>query len=229
MTNTNLLELKGIKKSYTTAGETLVVLNNANLQIQAQKKVAIVGESGSGKSTLLHIASLLDKFDAGEIFLEGKEISRLKDKEKSTIRNKNFGFVYQSHLLLQEFTVLENILMPILIERKIKKADKARAGELLTKLNILECASKFPVELSGGQQQRVAIARALIQSPKIVFADEPTGNLDPDTAKLVRSLFNTLIAEEGISLVIVTHDMNMAESCDDIYHLEDKFLVEYLD
>lgn len=225
MTSTNLLELKNIKKSYTTAGVTLVVLDNASLIIQPQQKIAIVGESGSGKSTFLHIASLLDNFDAGEIFLDGREISKLKDKEKSTIRNKNFGFVYQSHLLLQEFTVLENILMPILIERKIKKADKARAGELLTKLNILECASKFPTELSGGQQQRVAIARALIQSPKIVFADEPTGNLDPETAKIVRELFNILIAEEGISLVIVTHDMNLATSCDKVYHLKHKQLI----
>lgn len=222
---TNLLELKNIKKSYTTAGETLVVLDNANLTIQAQQKVAIVGESGSGKSTFLHIASLLDKFDGGEIFLEDQEISKLKDKAKSVIRNKNFGFVYQSHLLLQEFTVLENILMPILIERKIKKADTAKAKELLAKLNILECAKKFPTELSGGQQQRVAIARALVQSPKIVFADEPTGNLDPETAKTVKDLFNSLIAEQGISLVIVTHDMTMAESCDKVYNLKHKQLI----
>ncbi|HAG52633.1 MAG TPA: lipoprotein-releasing system ATP-binding protein LolD [Alphaproteobacteria bacterium] len=223
---TNILELKNIKKTYNTAGNILTVLDGANLSVQEQQTVAIVGESGSGKSTFLHIASLLDKFDEGEILLDGKEISSLKDKEKSVIRNKNFGFVYQSHLLLQEFTVLENILMPILIERKIKKADRIRAGELLAKLNILECASKFPTELSGGQQQRVAIARALIQSPKIVFADEPTGNLDPETAKTVKDLFNSLIAEENISLVIVSHDLTLANSCDKVYKLEDKQLIE---
>tara|TARA_Y100001960_G_scaffold333025_1_gene436067 strand:- start:1134 stop:1817 length:684 start_codon:yes stop_codon:yes gene_type:complete len=222
---TNLMELKNITKSYTTAGEKLVVLDDTNLVVQEKQKVAIVGESGSGKSTFLHIASLLDSFDAGEIIFDDKDISKLKDKEKSTIRNKNFGFVYQAHLLLQEFTVLENILMPILIERSIKKADKVRAGELLAKLNILECANKFPTELSGGQQQRVAIARALIQSPKVVFADEPTGNLDPETAKVVKELFNSLIEQEDISLVIVTHDMTMAKSCDVIYKLENKKLV----
>tara|TARA_Y100000588_G_scaffold72398_1_gene74721 strand:- start:62 stop:745 length:684 start_codon:yes stop_codon:yes gene_type:complete len=226
MTNPIILELKNIKKTYNTAGNILTVLDGANLSIKQQSKVAIVGESGSGKSTFLHIASLLDKFDEGEILLDGKEISNLKDKNKSEIRNKNFGFVYQAHLLLQEFTVLENILMPILIERSIKKDDTKRAESLLAKLNILECKDKFPTELSGGQQQRVAIARALIQSPKIVFADEPTGNLDPETAKVVKQLFDSLIEEEKISLVIVTHDMRMAESCDDIYHLEEKQLIE---
>jgi len=223
---TNILELKSIKKTYNTAGNILTVLDGANLNVQEQQTVAIVGESGSGKSTFLHIASLLDKFDEGEIIFGGKDISKLKDKEKSIIRNKNFGFVYQSHLLLQEFTVLENILMPILIERSIKKADKQRAEELLEKLNITECAEKFPTELSGGQQQRVAIARALIQSPKIVFADEPTGNLDPETAKTVKDLFNTLITEEKISLVIVSHDLTLAKSCDVIYKLDNKQLVE---
>lgn len=225
MTNPIILELKNIKKTYNTAGNILTVLDGANLSIKQQSKVAIVGESGSGKSTFLHIASLLDKFDEGRILLDGKEISNLKDKDKSEIRNKNFGFVYQAHLLLQEFTVLENILMPILIERSIKKDDTKRAEDLLEKLNILECKDKFPTELSGGQQQRVAIARALIQSPKIVFADEPTGNLDPETAKVVKQLFDSLIEEEKISLVIVTHDMKMAESCDKIYHLRNKQLM----
>jgi lipoprotein-releasing system ATP-binding protein len=225
MTNqTSLLELQNITKSYITAGEKLIVLENANLIIEKQTKIAIVGESGSGKSTFLHIASLLDHFDNGKIILEGKEISNLKDKDKSVIRNKNFGFVYQAHLLLQEFTVLENVLMPILIERKIKKEDTAYAMSLLKKLNIESYAKKFPSELSGGQQQRVAIARALVQKPKIVFADEPTGNLDPATAKMVKELFNNLIAEQGIALVIVTHDMNMAESCDKIYKLQNKSL-----
>lgn len=227
MTNSlnNILELKNIKKTYNTAGSILTVLDNANLSIQPKQKVAIVGESGSGKSTFLHIASLLDHFDEGEVLFNNTDISKLKDKEKSSIRNKNFGFVYQSHLLLQEFTVLENVLMPVLIERSIKKEDTAKALGLLEKLKITECSNKFPTELSGGQQQRVAIARALIQSPKIVFADEPTGNLDPETAKTVKDLFNDLIAQEGISLVIVTHDMTMAKSCDKIYHLRHKQLM----
>ena len=226
LVNNTVLELKNIKKSYNTAGNVLQVLDGANLVVQEQQKVAIIGESGSGKSTFLHIASLLDSFDGGEIMFDGKDISKLKDKEKSHIRNKNFGFIYQAHLLLQEFTVLENILMPVLIERRIKKEDTARALDLLTKLNIAETAEKFPTELSGGQQQRVAIARALIQSPKIVFADEPTGNLDPETAKTVRELFDQLISEEKISLVIVSHDMNLAKSCDKVYLLQEKQLLE---
>lgn len=219
-----ILELKDIHKSYTTAGVTLEVLKGANLEVEKGQTVAIIGESGSGKSTLLHIASLLDYTDSGEIIFDGKKIKDLPDKEKSKIRNKNFGFVYQSHLLMKEFTVLENILMPILIERKVKKKDTKKALDLLEKLNIVECAEKFPSELSGGQQQRVAIARGLIQTPKVVFADEPTGNLDPETAKIVRDLFNSLIQEEGISLVIVSHDISLAETCDKVYKLEDKQL-----
>ncbi|MCP4354489.1 MAG: ABC transporter ATP-binding protein [Proteobacteria bacterium] len=226
MSKNTILELNDIHKTYHTAGVALEVLKGANFKVSEKQTVAIVGESGSGKSTFLHIASLLDSFDRGKIIFKGKHISGLPDKEKSKIRNKNFGFVYQSHLLMKEFTVLENILMPILIEHSIKRRDKEKATDLLVKLNIAELANKFPTELSGGQQQRVAIARALIQTPKVVFADEPTGNLDPETARVVREVFNQIIQEEGSSLVIVTHDMTLAETCDKIYRLEDKVLLE---
>lgn len=220
--NNIILELQNISKTYKLPKNSLEVLKNANLQINEKEKIAIVGESGSGKSTFLHIASLLDDFDNGKIFFNGNQIDNISDKEKSKIRNKNFGFVYQSHMLLNEFTIIENVLMPILIERSIKKKDKDKALDLLSKLNIQDCANKYPLELSGGQQQRVAIARSLIQSPKVVFADEPTGNLDPETALIVRKLFNQIIQEEGTSLIIVTHDMNLAETCDIIYKLENK-------
>ena len=221
-----ILELNDIHKTYYTAGVALEVLKGANFKVSEKQTVAIVGESGSGKSTFLHIASLLDNFDDGRIIFKRRQIQGLCDKKKSKIRNKNFGFVYQSHLLMKEFTVLENVLMPKLIEHSIKKKDKEKALDLLAKLNISELADKFPIELSGGQQQRVAIARALIQSPKVVFADEPTGNLDPETAKVVREVFNQIIQEEGSSLVIVTHDMALAKTCDKIYKLENKVLLE---
>lgn len=212
-----MLQAKGIKKSYGN----LNVLNGVNIEIQKGEIVSIVGSSGAGKSTLLHILGTLDTPDAGTIFLENQEISAFKGKKLAAYRNQHIGFVFQFHHLLPEFTALENICVPGWIAGTNTKKLQGKALELLALLNLKNRADHKPSELSGGEQQRVAVARALINSPDIVMADEPTGNLDSQNAKELHQLFINLKEQFRQTFLIVTHNEQLAGMSDRVLHMKD--------
>lgn len=207
-----VLELEGISKSYTQGGTTLPVLDNISFSLKAGEVISIIGSSGSGKSTLLHIAGLLDSADKGIVLIADKPATK-----KDELRLKYIGFIYQFHHLLSDFTVLENILMPSLIIGK-KGAD---AYKLMDALSITDKAKSYPCQLSGGQQQRVAIARALVNKPKVVLADEPTGNLDNKNAIEVFELMKNIAKATHTAFLIATHNMSLAEGSDKIFRLQD--------
>jgi len=210
-----VLELEGISKSYTQGGSKFCVLDSISFAINAAEVVSIIGASGSGKSTLLHIAGLLDDADKGTVLIAGKPVLM-----KDDLRLKYIGFIYQFHHLLSDFTVLENILMPSLIIGK-KETDPY---ELIKALGIQDKAKSYPSQLSGGQQQRVAIARALINKPKLVLADEPTGNLDNKNALEVFELMKNIAKSTNTAFLIATHNMGLAEQSDKIFRLQDQKL-----
>lgn len=206
-----IIELKNIVKQYTLEDETITVLKNINLEIKKGEYAAIVGPSGSGKSTLMHIIGLLDKPTTGDIFIEGKDISDLTDTQTSILRNEFVGFVFQQFNLLNKLTVLENVLLPtIYTRRKLDYDPKEKAMYLLERFGIAEKAKSFTNKLSGGQQQRVAITRALINKPKLILADEPTGNLDTKTGDKIMELLGELNREDGNTILIVTHEPDVA-------------------
>lgn len=222
----NVLGCVDICKSYPQVGGELQILKNINFTVGYGETVSIVGSSGSGKSTLLHILSGLDKATSGESYIDNEKISNELDGKVCHIRNKKVGFIYQFHHLLGEFTALENVLMPILINGRVTDKDKKFACELLDELNLSKRISHMPSQLSGGERQRVAIARAVINNPKIVFADEPTGNLDNHTGSQVLEIFLKLQKELNTSVVIVTHDMSIAEKAQTRYRLLDTQLIK---
>jgi lipoprotein-releasing system ATP-binding protein len=201
-----ILEAKEITKTFGS----LEVLKGIDLQVKESEILSIVGASGAGKSTLLHILGTLDRPDRGTILYQGKDITRLKDKELSEFRNKNIGFVFQFHHLLPEFTALENICIPAFIAGQSRRKAESRALELMELLNLTARKSHKPSALSGGEQQRVAVARALINSPGIVFADEPTGNLDSTHSEELHKLFLHLRDELGQTFIVVTHNQSLA-------------------
>lgn len=205
-----MIEIKNIQKSYGA----LNVLKGIDLTIAEGEIISIVGASGAGKSTLLHILGTLDKADQGEYEFKGEKINSYNEKKLSQFRNKHIGFVFQFHQLLPEFTALENVCMPALIGGKKMSDVKDRALELLRFLNVEARAQHKPSELSGGEQQRVAVARALINNPEIIFADEPSGNLDSANAKELHQLFFRLRDEFKQSFVIVTHNEELADMAD---------------
>ena len=205
-----LISAKGIKKSYGT----LEVLRGIDLEIAKGEIVSIVGASGAGKTTLLTILGTLDKSDDGKLVIDGEDVSAMGSKQVSSFRNKRIGFVFQFHHLLPEFTALENVCMPAFIAKTPKADAEKRAKELLSMLGLSERESHKPSELSGGEQQRVAVARALINNPAVVFADEPSGNLDSATSKHLHELFFTLRKELGQTFVIVTHNEEFASMAD---------------
>lgn len=205
-----MIEIKDIKKSY---GE-LQVLKGIDLMIPEKKIVTIVGASGAGKSTLLHILGTLDTPDSGEIWYDGENIARYSPGKLAAFRNKNIGFVFQFHHLLPEFTALENVCMPAWIKGDSKKEAEKKALELLERLGLQDRVAHKPAELSGGEQQRVSVARALINSPKVILADEPSGNLDTHTKNELHQLFFTLRDELNQTFVIVTHDTELAAMSD---------------
>lgn len=205
-----MIEIKDIKKSY---GE-LQVLKGIDLLIPEKKIVTIVGASGAGKSTLLHILGTLDTPDSGEIWYDGENIARYSPGKLAAFRNKNIGFVFQFHHLLPEFTALENVCMPAWIKGDSKKEAEKKALELLERLGLQDRVAHKPAELSGGEQQRVSVARALINSPKVILADEPSGNLDTHTKNELHQLFFTLRDELNQTFVIVTHDTELAAMSD---------------
>lgn len=215
----NAIEVAGLKKSYHDAsGSKCPVLKDLSLTVAEGEVVAIVGSSGSGKSTLLHCIGGLDDFDEGSIIIAGTSLSGLSEKARGTLRNQKMGFVYQFHHLLPEFTALENVAMPLLIARKDETAQKA-AREVLAAVGLSERLFHYPSQLSGGERQRTAIARALVTHPACILADEPTGNLDSDTASEIFGLFTHLAHQEKTAVVIVTHDLSLAARCDRILSL----------
>jgi lipoprotein-releasing system ATP-binding protein len=206
----SLITATGIKKSYAA----LEVLRGVELQIGKSEIVSVVGASGAGKTTLLTILGTLDKADAGTLIIDGQDISLLKSKQIASFRNQRIGFVFQFHHLLPEFSAIENICMPAFIANKSKSEAENRAKELLDLLGLADRGTHKPSELSGGEQQRVAVARALINNPAVVFADEPSGNLDSATSKSLHELFFKLRKELGQTFVIVTHNEELAGMAD---------------
>lgn len=215
----SVISVKDLCKSFSQGKEKINVLESINLQVEAGQVVALMGESGRGKSTLLQIISGIQDFDSGEIKILDKDINKLSDNKKTELRLNSLGFVYQYHHLLSDFTALENVMMPNLIRRKSKKQAQQKAEELLEKLGLKDRFEHKPAELSGGQQQRVAIARALANEPKIIFADEPSGNLDHKNADMVMDMFLKLSREQDTSLIIATHSENISAKTDRIFKL----------
>jgi lipoprotein-releasing system ATP-binding protein len=212
MTLKPALELSNVTRVYGEGETALRVFDGLSLTVKAGEVVALVGPSGSGKSSILHIAGLLEKPTSGEVFIAGQECTTLDDKARTRIRRIGVGFVYQFHHLLPEFSALENVVMPQLIAGASNAEAEKRAKDLLGRLRLSHRLTHRPAELSGGEQQRVAIARALANRPLLLLADEPTGNLDPDTAGLVHQEFMRLIHEEGLGALIATHNIELAQN-----------------
>ena len=214
-----ILELKNIHKNFRLGEDDIEVLNGIEISIQQGETFAIVGPSGSGKTTLLQIIGLLDSPTSGELYVRGESPEDLNDKSKSRLRNEFFGFIYQFHHLLNEFTALENTMMPLLIRNQTTKEASAKAQDLLIRIGLEHRVNHKPHELSGGECQRVAVARALVTSPSLILADEPTGNLDPETADRVFDSFLDLNRSLNTSLIMVTHNQELAKRMDKVYEL----------
>lgn len=222
-TNT-ILRCQQLGMIYSEGPNDVEVLTNVDLQIDKGDRIAIVGASGSGKSTLLHLLGGLDLPTSGSVWIDGQEMSGVSDKKRGDIRNQYLGFVYQFHHLLHEFTAVENVAMPLYIRGvDVKEAD-AQATDILNKIGLGHRLEHRPIELSGGERQRAAIARALVSKPSCVLADEPTGNLDHKTADTVFQLMLDLNQNSETALVMVTHDLNLAQRMDKIFQLEDGIL-----
>lgn len=219
--NNVVLEAQALSKTFNEGLQAVDVLKKVSLTINRGEFVAIVGSSGSGKSTLLHILGGLDVPSSGSVTILGQPLSALNETKRGELRNKHLGFVYQFHHLLAEFTALENVCMPLLLRQScsVKEAETA-ATDLLTKVGLAHRLQHKPAELSGGERQRVALARALVTKPDVVLADEPTGNLDHETATEIQQLLQTLKQELGMSLIIVTHDRELAQSADRILTMQ---------
>ncbi len=210
MNEGKFIEVKGLKKVFTTNGSEVVALKGIDLEIKRGETLAVVGVSGSGKSTLLHILGTLDRPSDGLVLYEEKDVFNQDEKELAIFRNREIGFVFQFHYLLPEFSAVENVMMPLLIQRIGEKSAKESAVAVLERVGLGNRLDHRPGELSGGEQQRVAIARAVVLKPKVILADEPTGNLDLETGVSILELFLKLNEEEGITLVLVTHNPAVA-------------------
>ena len=219
--------LREVKRSYPHAGGKLDVLTDANLTLAPGEMVALIGPSGAGKTTLLQIAGLLDRPDSGSITIDGVDASHAKEGVRTSLRNRAIGFVYQFHHLLPELTALENVMMPLLIAGESPATAPAPAMTLLQRLGLSERTDHLPSELSGGEQQRVAIARALVHAPKLVLADEPTGNLDPVTAAGVFDLFCDAAKAAGSAVLLVTHNHMLARKMHRVITLEHGKIVPF--
>lgn len=205
-----ILVVEGVTKVYERGGAKIDVLKSVDLELYANEAVCILGASGAGKSTLLHIMGTLDRPTLGRVLHNGKDLSRESDETLAQFRNREIGFVFQFHHLLSEFSAIENIMLPARIGGLSEKEARARALKLLNLLGLEARQNHYPTELSGGEQQRVAVARALVQEPKILLADEPTGNLDTENSRQIQELFFSLKMKLGLTLVVVTHDANFA-------------------
>jgi lipoprotein-releasing system ATP-binding protein len=226
MNNPIMLQCQSVTKRYTQGILDVEVLKGVNLTIGEGERVAIMGASGSGKSTLLHVLGGLDKPTSGSVVLNGVNIDQVSSSALAKLRNKSLGFIYQSHHLLGEFTVLENVAMPLLIGGFTVSEARIRATELLQRVGLGHRIEHKPGELSGGERQRAAVARALINKPAVVLADEPTGNLDSKTAEQVYQLMLELNQELKVSFLVVTHDHELAAKMGKVLHMEDGLIVE---
>ncbi len=226
MNDSIILQCRQIHKSYTQGELNVDVLRGLDLSIKAGERVAIMGASGSGKSTLLHLLGGLEKPTSGDVFLDGANLNKIGSGRLSQLRNRSLGFIYQFHHLLGEFTMLENVAMPLLIGKQPIKQAQEQANELLVRVGLGHRVKHKPGELSGGERQRAAVARALINKPKCVLADEPTGNLDSKTAHQIYQLMLELNQELKVSFLIVTHDPELAGRMDNVLHMEDGLIVD---
>lgn len=220
------LEMKNVYRSFKQGGQTLEVLKGINLDIAKGEVVALIGPSGAGKSTMLQIAGLLEKPSKGEIYLDGQKCSKLSDAFRTALRRDYLGFVYQYHNLLPDFNAAENVMLPQMIAGVKTKIAKEKAEWLLSRLGLAKRFKHRPSELSGGEQQRVAIARALANTPKLLLADEPTGNLDPRTSETVFAELLSIVKETGLSALIATHNHDLANQMDRKIQLEDGKLID---
>ena len=219
--NNKVIELKNVNKIYKTKAEEIHILKNVNLSFSKGNFVSIQGKSGSGKTTLLNILGLLDVPTNGDMLIDDKLINYKDEKIKNRIRNEKMGFVFQFHYLLNEFTALENVMMPALINKKFNKKEvREKAMELLKLVGLSERVKHKPLELSGGEKQRVAIARSMINDPEIILADEPTGNLDTETSLVINNLFKKINEEKKQSIIIVTHSLELANLAEYKYKIE---------
>jgi lipoprotein-releasing system ATP-binding protein len=221
MSSTPPLELRGLRRTYRSGGGSLPVLRGADLTLAAGEIVALAAPSGAGKSTLLHLAGLLERPDGGSVVIEGRDAAGLADAERTAIRRDTIGFVYQLHHLLGEFTALENVVLPQMIAGRSRRQASERAMTLLRSFGLEPRAGHLPGKLSGGEQQRVAIARALANSPKLLLADEPTGNLDVDTAEVVFAELLAAVRQQGLAALIATHNPELAARMDRTVTLRD--------
>ena len=221
-----ILTLDGLKRSFKQGEREIVVLSGATAVLGAGQAVALVGPSGAGKSTLLHIAGLLECPDAGKVVIGGKDCSMLDDGDRTRIRRSEIGFIYQFHQLLPEFSALENVVLPQMIMGHSRRAAAERAKSLLSTLGLGERLDHRPAQLSGGEQQRTAICRALANRPKLILADEPTGNLDPRTSETVFQELVGLFRSEGVAALIATHNLELASRMDRVLRLEAGQLLE---
>jgi lipoprotein-releasing system ATP-binding protein len=221
-----VLQLRDVRRVFQQGDREIHVLKGASMDLHAGQAVALVGPSGAGKSTLLHITGLLETADGGKVYINGRDCSQLSDAERTRMRRVEMGFVYQLHHLLPDFSALENVVMPQLIRGVDRQAAERRAAELLRMLGLGQRLDHRPAQLSGGEQQRTAIARALANAPKILLADEPTGNLDPGTSALVFRELIELIRHTGVAALIATHNLQLARSMHRILRLENGLLRE---
>lgn len=220
-----IIRAKNIIKTYSNGVTPLSVLNDVNFEAHEGDFIAVVGPSGAGKSTLLNILGLLDEPSGGDVLLEGKETSKLSEHDRSRMRNRSIGFVFQFHHLLGEFTACENVMMPALIRGENKQSAARRAEELLSFVGLSGRATHKPSELSGGEAQRVAVARALVNNPKIILADEPSGNLDHANALVLHELLHKLSRDEGKTVIVVTHNPELAARTTRTVKMEDGRIV----
>jgi lipoprotein-releasing system ATP-binding protein len=216
-----LISAHGVDKSFHDAGREIVVLRGLELEVAAGEEIAIIGESGVGKSTLLHVLGSLERPTAGKIIFENRDLFAMDERETAEFRNHKLGFVFQFHYLLADFSALENVMMPALIARLPDREARERAQGVLELVGLKDKLQRRPAELSGGEQQRVAVARAVVLRPRLVLADEPTGNLDPKTADEVHELFHRLNRELGLTLVVATHNERLSHSMTRTLRLHD--------
>lgn len=218
------LALRDIRRTFIQGDRRLEVLRGASLELHAGEIIALVGQSGSGKSTLLHIAGLLERPDGGDVMIDGRSAGSLGDRERTVLRRRFLGFVYQYHHLLPEFSALENVMLPQMLNGLSRTEARRRASELLAMVHLAERVDHRPGRLSGGEQQRVAIARAVANAPRVLLADEPTGNLDSETAESVFRQLLALVRETGMAAIVATHNHELAGRMDRIVHLKDGVL-----
>jgi lipoprotein-releasing system ATP-binding protein len=221
MSEAPVLSIRGLERAYVTGDKTLQVLKGVDLDVRPGEVVGLIGPSGSGKSSLLHAAGLLEHPSAGRILVGGVDCSELSERERTQVRLSQLGFVYQFHHLLPEFTALDNVALPIRIAGGSQAEARKRAEGLLRQLGLGERLDHQPAQLSGGEQQRVAIARALANRPRLVLADEPTGNLDPATSKAVFAALHDLVRNQGVAALVATHNMELTREMERVFALSD--------